>query len=276
MFALVFGIQEGHQHDWSTPEIWALIVAGIAVMALFVFWQSRNTREPLVPLRLFRDRNFSLANVGITTMGFAITAMAIPLMLYAQLVRGLSPTGSALLLVPMALVTLALAPVVGKLTDTVHPRILTGAGFGLTVLSLVWLSRVMTPDSATWEILLPMALLGLGNAGVWAPLSATATRNLEMREAGAGAGVYNATRQFGAVLGAAAIAVLMDSRLSANLPGMGSAGSAEATGGQLPDAVQAPFSHAMAQSMLLPPAALLVGLMAVLFFAMPRHLKASV
>ncbi|MGD9961580.1 DHA2 family efflux MFS transporter permease subunit [Nocardioides sp.] len=272
MFALVFGIQEGHQHDWGTG-IWSLIAAGIAVMGLFVLWQARNTREPLVPLRLFRDRNFSLANVGITTMGFAITAMAIPLMLYAQLVRGLSPTGAALLLVPMALVTLGLAPIVGKLTDTIHPRILTGAGFGLTVTSLVWLSRVMTPGSATWEILLPMALLGLGNAGVWAPLSATATRNLEMREAGAGAGVYNATRQFGAVLGAAAIAVLMDSRLAANLPGMGSAGSAEAAGGALPAAVQGPFSHAMAQSMLLPPAVLLIGLIAVLFFATPRHLK---
>ena len=54
-------------------------------------WQARNRSEPLVPLGLFRDRNFSLANVAISTMGFAITAMAFPLMLYAQLVRGLQP-----------------------------------------------------------------------------------------------------------------------------------------------------------------------------------------
>ena len=91
----------------------------------------------------------------------------------------------------------------------------------------------MTPDSATWEIVLPMALLGVGNAFVWAPTSATATRNLPMHQAGAGAGVYNATRQVGAVLGSAAIAVLMDSRLSAQ--GLNFAPS-EAGGGQLPAA----------------------------------------
>ena len=67
---------------------------------------------------LFRDRNFSLANVAISVMGFAITALAFPFMLYAQLVRGLSPDpGRPLLLVPMAIMSIVLAPWVGKLTD---------------------------------------------------------------------------------------------------------------------------------------------------------------
>ena len=56
-------------------------------------------------------------------MGFAITAMAFPIMLYAQLVRGCSPTQSALLLVPMAVMSIVLAPLVGRLTDRVHPRL---------------------------------------------------------------------------------------------------------------------------------------------------------
>jgi hypothetical protein len=71
--------------------VWRLIIGGLVVFAAFVYWQHRNSAEPLVPLRLFRDRNFSLANVGISTVSFAFTAMAFPLMLYAQLVRGLSP-----------------------------------------------------------------------------------------------------------------------------------------------------------------------------------------
>ena len=74
-----------------------------------------------MPLGLFRDRNFSLANVAISVMGFAITAMAIPIMIWAQVVRGLSPTRSALLLVPMAIMTIVLARPVGTLTDRVHP-----------------------------------------------------------------------------------------------------------------------------------------------------------
>ena len=220
MFLLVFGIQEGHQFDWGriTGEItvWRMIVAGVVVLVGFVVWQHYNRREPLVPLGLFRDRNFSLANVAITTMGFAMTSMAIPIMLYAQLVRGLSPTEAALLLAPMAVTTMGLAPLVGRLTDKVHPRAITTVGFASLIVSLYWLTLVMTPDSATWEILLPMALMGVGNAGVWAPNSATATRNLPLHQAGAGAGVYNATRQVGAVLGSAAIALVMDARLAAH------------------------------------------------------------
>jgi EmrB/QacA subfamily drug resistance transporter len=272
MFMLVFGIQEGHQYDWGTItgliSVPALIVGGLLVFAVFVGWQAHNKKEPLVPLSLFRDRNFSLASVAISAMGCAITALAFPIMLYAQLVRGLSPTGSALLLVPMAVMSILLAPWVGRLTDAVHPRLITTFGFAAASAAILWLSQVMTPDSATWQILLPMTLLGIGNAFVWAPTSATATRNLPMHQAGAGAGIYNATRQVGAVLGSAAIAVLMDSRLAAQ--GLNFSPS-EAGGGNLPKQVFEPFATAMSQAMLLPAAILLIGLLAAVSFARPKH-----
>jgi MFS family permease len=207
-------------------------------------------------------------------MSFTATSMGFPQMLYAQLVRGLSPTEAALLLVPMAAVSIVMAPIVGRFTDRVHPRVLTGFGFAFTTAAILWLSQVMTPDSATWEILLPMALLGFGMAGVWAPLAATATRNLPLRMAGAGAGVYNATRQVGAVLGSAAIAVLMDSRIAAQ--GMAAGASGEVTTGPLPAPFHVPFSEAMAQSMLLPAAVLVLGLVSVMFFVLPRHLTTPV
>jgi EmrB/QacA subfamily drug resistance transporter len=273
MFLLVFGIQEGHQYDWSTITgvitVWRLIGLGLVVLAAFVLWQARNRREPLVPLSLFGDRNFSLANVAITAMGFAVIAMGFPFMIYAQLVRGLSPTASALLMVPMAVMTILLAPFVGRLADAVHPRMLTSFGFACTGLSLWWLASVMTPGSATWQLLLPMVLLGIGNAFVWSPNSATATRNLPPHRAGAGAGIYNATRQVGSVLGSAAIAVLMDSRLAAH--GLQQGGASAAGAGHLPAQVLAPFSAAMSESMLLPAGILVLGLVATMFFVRPAH-----
>ena len=84
-----------------------------------------------------------------------------------------------------------------------------------------------------------------------------------------GAGIYNATRQVGSVLGAAVVAVLMDSRLAAQ--GLAFEPAGESTGGSLPDAVMAPFSEAMSQAMLVVPAAFLVGLVAVMFFQRPGH-----
>jgi hypothetical protein len=64
-----------------------------------------NKGEPLLPLGLFKDRNFSLANIGITTVGFTVTAFGLPLIFYYQMVRGLTPTQSALMMVPMALIS---------------------------------------------------------------------------------------------------------------------------------------------------------------------------
>jgi MFS family permease len=268
MFLLVFGIQEGHQKNWA-PWIWAMIIGGLVVLAVFVAWQHVNTKEPLVPLGIFRDRNYSLANVNITAMGFTITAVLFPFMLYAQLVRGLSPTKAALLLVPMAVMTIVLARPVGLLTDRVHPRLLLAAGFALLFGSMVWLSHEMTPDSSTLSVLLPMFFFGTANALIWAPNTATATRNLPVQQAGAGAGVYNATRQVGAVLGSAAIAVFMDSRLAA--AGLQFSPSEGGAASRLPQQVLSPFSDAMSEAMLLPAVVVLAGFVASVFLERPRH-----
>ena len=229
MFLLVFGIQEGEQYDWATA-IWAMIVAGLVVLGLFVLWQARNTQEPLVPLGLFRDRNFSLANVGISVMGFAITAMAIPLMLYAQVVRGLSPTRAALLLVPMAVMTIVLARPVGKLTDSVHPRLIAGVGFAATIVVARLAVPQMTPDVVVWQTgrrrwCCSASATPASGRPTPRPRPATCRSS---RPAPA-PGVYNANRQVGAVLGSAAIAVLIDARLAAEgLPAFAGTGS---TGG---------------------------------------------
>jgi EmrB/QacA subfamily drug resistance transporter len=275
LFCLVFGIQEAQKYDWGTItgpiSVWSLIIAGLVVIGIFLLWQRRNPAEPLLPLGLFRDRNFSLANIAITTIGFAITAMAFPLMLYAQAVRGLSPTRAALLLVPMAVISGVLAPFVGRLTDKAHPRYIAGFGLLCFPVSMVWLSRVLTPEAHVWELLLPIAFLGLANGFMWAPIGSTATRNLPMHQAGAGAGVYNTTRQVGAVLGSAGIAVLMENRLAA--AGSGAPMAAEGAGTKLPEVLHDGFSTAMAQSLLLPAVVLIIGLVAALCFERPRHLQ---
>ena len=284
LFLVVFGIQEGQKYDWGTIagpiSVWSLIITGLVVLAIFVWWQARNRGEPLMSLSLFRDRNFSLANVAIASMGFTITGMAIPLMLFAQKSMGLSPMRSALLLIPLAITAGALAAPVGKLTDKVHPRYLAGPGFAATAAALFWLGSVATTTTPVVGILAPLTLMGIGNAFIWAPLSATATRNLPMRQAGAGAGVYNMTRQVGAVLGSAAVGVLMQNRITAQFSALATTGGGggqvdpsaiQGNAGPLPEPLAEPFATAMGQSVFLPAAVLLVGLIAVLCFAAPTH-----
>ena len=276
MFLLVFGIQEGQRYEWGTISgiisVPLLITSGVVFLGAFVFWQARTRGEPLVPLRLFRDRNFSLANVGIITVGCAVTSMTIPLMLYLQSVLGLSPMGAAVLSSPMAVLSGVMAPFVGRLVDRVHPRYIAGPGMFLLSASMAWIGLAMRPDIPLWELLVPIALMGVASACVWSPLSVSATRNLTMDVAGAGSGVYNTTRQVGAVLGSAMLAAAMETRLRVHGVDSEAGPSAGAAVQQLPEPLRDGFSRAMGEALLLPAGVLVIGVVAVLFFARPAHL----
>lgn len=266
LFGIVFGLQEGQTYHWQ-PWIWAVIAGGVALIAAFIYWQSVNRNEPLMPLEVFGDRNFRLAGLGIAVIAFSSTAMMLPLMFYAQAVCGLTPTRAALLTAPMAVATGVLAPFVGRIVDRASPRPIIGFGFSTMSAALLWLSLEMTPSTPIWRLLLPLAAIGIGMAFIWAPLSATATRNLPARLAGAGSGVYNTTRQIGAVFGSAGMAAFMSARVTAEMPG-GAAGSAprgESDVMDLPQALHEPFAAAMSESMLLPGLVALLGVLAAVF-----------
>lgn len=274
LFLIVFGLQEGETYDWGVIwgpiTVWGLIITGVVVMGLFIWQQAKTKSEALVPLELFRDRNFSVANIGIATVGFTVTSMSLPLMFFLQLARGLTPTESALLLIPMAVAAGVLSPLAGRWLDRTDPRVLLVPGLLLVAGSLVLYSVLMNLDTPIWVFLIPSFVMGVGNAGMWGPLATTATRNLAPRQAGAGAGIYNTTRTIGSVLGSAAIAVFMQSRIEANIPGAADAPGGSFGSGALPDVVAEPFATAMAQSVLLSAAVMLVGVVAVLFLRRPK------
>ncbi|WP_022891416.1 DHA2 family efflux MFS transporter permease subunit [Agromyces subbeticus] len=274
MFLVVFGIQEGQAYDWGTITglitVWGIIISGIVVLAAFVVWQAFNRTEPLLPLGLFRDRNFALSNVAISLVGLAMTAMPLPLAYYFQIARGLTPTQAALMLVPMAVVSGLLSPLVGRFSDRVDPKWVALAGLSTSALALGGYAVLLGPDVPYWLLLLPSALLGLGVSGIFAPLASTATRNLPSALAGAGSGVYTMTRQVGSVLGSAAIAALMSYALAVQLPGLDAEQARPGEGGAVPAEFAAGFSAAMAQSLWLAVAGFTVCAVVVAFFAKPK------
>lgn len=278
MFLVVFCLQEGETYDWGAMPILGvdvplvgMIVVGVLVMVGFVVWQAVNRREPLVPLGIFRDRNFTLASIAIATIGFLVTAMAVPIFLYAQGVRGLSPTESALLMVPMAIGAGILSPFTSRFLQARDPRLFAAAGILGMGASVAWYGMWVQSQTDVWLFLLPGALMGVSSAFVWGPLGIVATRNLDPRLAGAGSGVYNTVRQIGAVVGSAAIAAAMSWRIDAELgAGAGDQVSGGSFGGALPAQIAGPFSAALGQSLLLPAAVTALGVVAALCFAPPK------
>ena len=286
MFALVFGIQEGDATGWQ-PFIGPLgsvhlVIAGVVLFALFIWWQSRTRQDALVPLGLFRDRNFSLANVGIAFMGLAITTLSLPMIFYLQSVRGLSPTQAALLLSPMAIVAAICAPLIGKRVTAHDPRVFAVPGFLLFGGGIIAFALLMHAQTPWWILLLPSAVQGLGSALIWPSLSLTATRDLGPANAGAGSGVYNTTRQIGAVLGSALIAVMMESRIAAQVaavdtePGTGAQVSSNLSPGvELPEFLHEAVSVGLGQALLLPGFVALSAVLVVLFFRGAHGVRAA-
>lgn len=277
LFLIVFGIQEGQTYEWSTMPIgdafsvpvWLLIVLGVVLMGAFVWWQKVQNGEPLVPLELFADRNFSLSNCAITIVGLVVTAMNIPIFLYLQSGRGFTPTQSALILVPMAVASGVLSPLTGRFLQMRDSRFYIAAGLlGLGV-ATTWYGLWMDPGRSPWWLLLPSTLVGISSSLVWGPLAMVATRELPPRLAGAGSGVYNTTRQIGAVIGSAIIAALTSAHLAAHL-GEGAADSAGAgAGGAMPPAVLEGFSAALGESLYVPAGLLAIAVVAVLAMRAP-------
>ncbi|MEJ5928193.1 DHA2 family efflux MFS transporter permease subunit [Corynebacterium sp. H128] len=207
MFLVVFSLQEGPNFGWAW---WLLLglVLGLLLLLGFVWLQSRAA-HPLVPLQLFSNSNFSHGAFSIFTMGFAVAGTMLPIMMYLQQGRGMSAERAGLMLVPMALLSGFFAPIVGRLADRLHPRVLSMLGFGLMVASMLSLVLIMRDSVPVGWMFAGSALLGLGNACVWSPNAATTMRDMDVALLGAASGVYNTSRQVGAVVGSAAIGAAM-------------------------------------------------------------------
>ncbi|MFE2999908.1 MFS transporter [Nocardia sp. NPDC059246] len=262
MTALVIGIQEGNDHHWA-GWVWGLILGGLAVLALFLVNQGRNKIEPLIPLSVFRNRNFSLGNIATSGLTAATTAQMVPSFFYLQVVRELSPTKAALVGSPLALLSALLSPVVGRLSDKVPPRYLLMFGFVAYAAGVWWFLALANPHGSIPMLVVTSVVCGVGSAFIWAPLPAATMRSLPLEQMGAAAGIYATTRQIGSALGSACIAALLAARMAAHaLPGGGSSGA----GGHLPDFVKAPYSSALSDSLYLSVGLLVVCAIAAAFF----------
>jgi EmrB/QacA subfamily drug resistance transporter len=221
VFLLVFALQQGEKEDW-TWWIWVMVGAAVVLFGWFVRQQvvaEDRGRDPLMPLSLFKVRNFSLGNVGITAMGFTVASIPLPFTMYYQQVHGLDPLGAGLMMIPQAGTSLILSPIVGRMSDRLSARRLGAFGFSAVFVGIIGMTVVMSSGTSYWWTVIPLIVLGVGNSFVWAPNSASTMRDLELHQMGTGSGVYNQTRQLGSVLGAATVGALIQWRIVATDPG---------------------------------------------------------
>jgi EmrB/QacA subfamily drug resistance transporter len=205
LFALVWGLIHANSAGWTSFRTLGVLVAGLAVMAAFVVWEMR-TQAPMVPMRLFRSRAFSAANLASLCMWFGMFGSIFLLAQFFQTAQGYSPLGAGLRLLPWTAVPLVVAAPAGILTEKIGGRPLMVAGLTLQAVALAWFASIASPDSAYLEIIWPLVVAGIGMAIFFAPTAFVILGAVRSEEEGKASGINNAVRELGGVFGVAALA----------------------------------------------------------------------
>jgi EmrB/QacA subfamily drug resistance transporter len=201
---VVYGLIEQPRLGWSHWSVAGALAAGAVCLVAFVVWESR-ARAPMLPLRLFRSRNFSATNIETLAVYGGLSAWAFFLVLFLQQLSGYSPFRSGLATLPVTGVLFALSRYTGRLSARYGPRLFMAAGPLLAGLSLLALAR-MPVQLDYWVDLLPELLgFSLGLALTVAPLTTTVLSEAGPSDAGIASGVNNAVARIAGLVAIAAV-----------------------------------------------------------------------
>src|SRR6266849_4395866 len=240
LFGIVFGLIEGQRYNWgeiasygiTIPEV---IGGGVALMIVFVVWEYFQS-QPLVPLSLFEERNFAVANWIAAAISFGMLSMFLPVTIYLQSVRGFSALTAGLTFAPMSLTSMIIAPFAGRLADRIGGKYILMTGISLFTVGFSLVAYVAGPDSTWITFLVPAIIAGVGMGMTFAPMTTVAMRNIQPRMAGAASGVLNTTRQLGAAIGSAVVGAILQNHLATTLHDQ-----AVSHAGTLPESFRAQF-----------------------------------
>ena len=212
---LTYAVIQGPDYGWGSARILTLFATSAAALAAFVAVERRRA-EPLLELRFFRSLPFCGASV-IAVLSFIVLAgFLFVITLYLQQVRGYSPLGAGLALLPATVVMALAAPAAGALVGRRGPRIplvASGAAIAAGGAALLGLSPA---TSYPW-LALAMAVLGAGLGLVNPPITNTGVSGMPPSQAGVASAVISVTRQFGSVLGVAVMGAMLTASLHAGL-----------------------------------------------------------
>jgi EmrB/QacA subfamily drug resistance transporter len=208
----VYAIVNGNEQGWTSAQTLGLLAGSAALLVVFVVIESR-VAAPLVPLRLFKLRNLTTANVVGVLWAAAMFAWFFLSALYLQLVLDYSPLQVGLAFLPANLLMGVLSiGVSAKLVMRFGIRIPLSAGLGLAALGLLLFARASVDGNFVTDILPAMLLLAIGAGIAFNPVLLAAMNDVEPSEAGLASGVVNTSFMMGGALGLAVLASLAASR----------------------------------------------------------------
>jgi EmrB/QacA subfamily drug resistance transporter len=200
LFGVVYALIRGNDRGWSSAPVLTGLIAGGALVLLFIAWEARS-RTPMVPLGLFKRRGFSLTMLATIIMPFGVFGAVFLMAQYLQNALGYSPLGAGVRTLPWTAMPMIAAPISGRLVDKIGGKPLLILGFLLQTIGIGWLALIVDADVTYGQLVIPFILTGLGLGIFLPPIAGLAIGFAPPELEGVASGTSNAIRQLGTVLG---------------------------------------------------------------------------
>jgi EmrB/QacA subfamily drug resistance transporter len=208
--ALAWALVQAGSAGWSDPKAITAFVAGAALLAGFVI-RERRAAEPMLPLRLFRSRTFSAANVSAFLTSGAIFSAAFLTVQYFQLGMGYSPLATGLRLLPWTATPMLVAPAAGALADRIGARPLLVTGLVLQAAGLFWVADIAAVGASYAQFVIPLVIAGVGVSMTLPTVATAALGAVPPADIGKASGVNNTLQRFGGAFAVAAVTAVFAS-----------------------------------------------------------------
>ncbi len=206
VFALVWGVVHGEDRGWTSTSVLTALVGGTVLLAAFFAWE-RRAAAPMLPLRLFRSRPFTVVNTVAFAFSVGVFGAIFLLAQFMQVSQGMSPLEAGLRTLPWTMAPMVVAPITGLLlVNRFGTRAPIVTGLVLLSVALGWLAIVSTVDVSYGTIVLPLALAGVGMGLEFAPMSTVALGSVSADMHGVASGTLNTIRELGVAVGVAVLA----------------------------------------------------------------------
>jgi EmrB/QacA subfamily drug resistance transporter len=212
----VFALIEQPNYGWSDPLVWVPMLAGLALLGLFL-WHERRTRYPMLPLELFRSRNFAVGNLATLLIYGGLGAATFYVTIFLQQVATYSPIQAGLSLVPITACMWLLSRRFGALSDRIGPRLLMGCGPLAAGAGLVWMGQLDADVNYVTDLLPAVLVFGVGLSATVAPLTNTVLGAVPQHNAGVASGVNNQVSRVAALLAIPVIGAVVAARFESVL-----------------------------------------------------------
>ncbi len=193
---------------WGAPGVLVPLVGGVALFAAFLLYEARAS-HPMLPLGLFRRRNFSVANAETLLMYAGLSVLTFFLVLFLQQVAGYDALEAGLALLPLTVVMFLLSRYAGRLADRLGPRLFMGLGPITSAAGMLLMLRMGADADYVTELLPAVVVFSIGLSLTVAPLTATVLADADEENAGIASGINNAIARVGGLLGVAALGAVV-------------------------------------------------------------------